>query len=438
MVPGDRPAPGDTLRGALRWYLVWNLVAVIAGVAGVIIFSGVLAREEALRDAQTTARAVAEAIVSPLADERFHAQDPEALARMNEAMDYRARDGSITHVKLWGDAGGGFGTVLWASQRPLVGKTFEMDPNEYALFGTTDMVASISDLKRPENYLERSAGQLVEVYTGMWDTSGHPIVFEVYVSMAGLNEDIQALTREILPLPLGVLVLLTMATLPLAISLAHRVDRGQQQMQRLLVNTVESTDLERRRIAQDLHDGVVQDLAGISYALSSGAVPVPADGGSTVQLDTIGTILKRDLESLRSLVGQIYPPDLQEAGLGEAIRGLSERVDLGVTQIHFTIDEPLTPRPLTARMAYRAIREILHNVAKHADASRVEVQVRQDGEFLRFEVADDGVGFDPQLVEPVGHLGMRLVAQMVGDAGGTLDVESEPGHGTTVRGSLPL
>ena len=109
-----------------------------------------------------------------------------------------------------------------------------------------------------------------------------------------------------------------------------------------------------------------------------------------------------------------------------------------MTQVHFDVDEPLTPRPLTARMAYRAIREILHNVAKHADASRVEVQVRQDGEFLRFEVADDGVGFDPQLVEPVGHLGMRLVAQMVGDAGGTLDVESEPGHGTTVRGSLPL
>ena len=72
-------------------------------------------------------------------------------------------------------------------------------------------------------------------------------------------------------MPILALIALSLATLPLAVSLAHRVDRGQQHMRRLLVNAVESSDLERRRVAQDLHDGVVQDLAGIGYSLESEA-----------------------------------------------------------------------------------------------------------------------------------------------------------------------
>jgi signal transduction histidine kinase len=403
-----------------------------------VIFSGVIVRQEALRDAEHTARAVADALVVPLADEGFHARDPAALARMTEALEYRARDGSITHIKVWGDAGAGRATVLWASEKPLVGQTFEMDDEEYALFGTWDMVSEVSDLTKEENLLERSAGQLVEVYTGTRDAAGVPIVFEVYISMAGLTQNMRTLIGVVLPLPLAALVVLSLATLPLAVSLAQKVDRGQQQMQRLLVNAVEFWDVERRRIAQDLHDGVVQDLAGVRYALASEARQLPAGGMQRQRIDEAGEILRRDLVALRTLMAEIYPPDLEERGLAEAIRDLGSVYDLGPTALRLEIDEPLSPHPLTARLAYRVIREALGNVAKHAHASSVVVRLGQHEGVLHFEVVDDGVGFDPSLGSPEGHFGLHLITEMVADSGGRLSLGSAPGAGTVVRCRLPL
>ena len=81
-------------------------------------------------------------------------------------MENRARDGSIAHIKVWGDAGNGDGTVLWSDLEPLIGQTFELEEEEYAVFGTDDTVSDISNLEKVENALERGEGQLVEVYTG--------------------------------------------------------------------------------------------------------------------------------------------------------------------------------------------------------------------------------------------------------------------------------
>ncbi len=434
----QQPAPRDALRRALTWYLLWNFVALVVVVIGVVAFSGVIVRHEALRDAEHTARAVAEALVVPLADEGFHARDPAALARMNEAMEYRTRDGSITHIKVWGDAGGGRGTVLWASEKPLVGRTFEMDVEEYALFGTWGMVSEVSDLQKEENLLERPAGQLVEVYTGTRDAAGIPIVFEVYISLAGLTQNMRTLIGVILPLPMGALLVLSLATLPLAVSLAHKVDRGQQQMQRLLSNAVEFWDFERRRIARDLHDGVVQDLAGVGYALASEARQLPADGLQRQHIDEAGDILRRDLVALRTLMTEIYPPDFEEKGLAEVIRDMGGLYGPGPTSLRLEIDEPLSPHPMTARLAYRVIREALGNAARHADASSVVVRIGQRDGVLSFEVVDDGVGFDPSLGSPEGHFGLDLISEMVADSGGSLSIESSAGTGTAVRCRLPL
>ncbi len=435
---GEQTAPRDALRAALKWYLVWNLVALVVVVAAVVLFSGVIARHEALRDAEHTARAVADALVVPLADEGFHARDPAALARMTEALEYRSRDGSITHIKVWGDAGDGRATLLWASQNPLVGQTFDMGDEEYALFGTWDMVSGVSDLQKEENLLERSAGQLVEVYAGTRDSAGIPLVFEVYISMAGLTQSMKELIAVVLPLPLAGLFVLSLATLPLAVSLAHRVDRGQQQMHRLLANAVEFWDLERRRIAHDLHDGVIQDLAGVGYALASEARHLPAGGLQQQRIEEAGDILRRDLVALRTLMTEIHPPDLEEKGLAEAIRDLGNVYDLGPDSLRLEVDEPLKPHPMSERLAYRAIREAVGNAAKHSHASSVVVRLGQQDGFLRLEVVDDGVGFDPSLGSPEGHLGLHLITEMVEDSGGTLSVDSSPGAGTAVRCVLPL
>jgi signal transduction histidine kinase len=313
-----------------------------------------------------------------------------------------------------------------------------MDDEEYALFGTWDMVSEISDLEKEENLLERPAGQLVEVYTGTRDAAGIPIVFEVYVSLAGLTQNMRTLIGEILPLPLGALLVLSLATLPLAVSLAHKVDRGQQQMQRLLSNAVEFWDIERRRIARDLHDGVVQDLAGVGYALASEARQLPVDGLQRQRIDEAGGILRRDLVALRTLMTEIYPPELEEKGLAEVIRNLGALHGPGPTSLRLEIDEPLSPHPMTARLAHRVIREAVGNAVKHSHASSVVVRLDQQDGVLRFEVVDDGVGFDPSLGSPEGHFGLGLISEMVADSGGSLSIESSPGAGTAVRCRLPL
>ena len=436
--PAHRPAPSDTLRQALRWYLVWNLVAFVSVVVAVIGVSWFVARHEALRNAEITARAVARTIVSPLADEDFRAQDPSALARMSQVLEDRARDGSIRHVQVWADAGNGRGRILYSDLQPLVGQTYALEEDEYAVFGTNETVSSISDLQKAENRLERREGQLIEVYTGTRDATGAPILFETYVPTDDLTGKMVDLIDVILPFTVAALIALTLATLPLAVSLARRVDRGQQQMSHLLMNAVESSDLERRRIAQDLHDGIVQDLAGVGYALDSEARRLPEDAVLRTRLEQTGDIVRNDLATLRTLMTDIYPPDLATKGLAEAVRELAVDHNLPPGFVRFEIAEPLQPHPMLDRLTYRAVRESLTNALKHAQATSVVVRIAQDEAVMSFEVVDDGVGFDPSLDGPEGHLGMRLISEMVVNAGGALSVHSAPGAGTRVSGDLPL
>jgi len=436
--PVPRDAPRDALRRALRWYLLWNSVAFVGVVVAVLVISWVVARNEALRDAEITARAVARTIVSPLANDEFRAENPQALARMAQVLEDRARDGSIRHVKVWADAGDGRGRILYSDLKPLVGQTYELEEEEYAVFGTNNTVSSISDLSKAENRLERQEGQLIEVYTGTKDANGAPILFETYVPTGGVRTEMVNLIKVILPLPIAALIALTLATLPLAVSLARRVDRGQQQMQRLMVNAVESSDLERRRIAQDLHDGVVQDLAGIGYALDSEARRLPEGGGMRERLEQTADILRRDLSTVRTLMTDIYPPDLATKGLAEVVRELAVDQDLTAGAVRVEVAEPLTPHPMVDRLTYRAVREALVNAQKHARACTILIRIGQIDGVMSFEVTDDGVGFDPSAQSPEGHLGMRLITEMVHNAGGVVTVESAVGVGTSVRGELPL
>jgi two-component system NarL family sensor kinase len=430
-------APGDAVRRALAWYLSWSLAAILAVAVGSVLLSGVVARREALRDAEETARAVAEALVVPLADQGFHSGDSRQMARMTQALEDRSRDGSISHIKIWADAGSGRGTVLWSDERPLLGQTFLMEPEEYALFGTTDSVTDISDLAKDENELERPRGQLVEVYTGIVDAAAVPLLFESYVTTDGMDRQSWRLFRSFLPLPLGAVLVLAIATLPLATSLAKRVDRGQQQMRRLLVNAVASSDLERRRTAQALHDGVIQDLAGVGYALAAEQRHLPP-GEMRGRIGEVHGIVTRDIQRLRDLMMDIHPPDLDEGGLPEALRSLVRRSDFGDARVIVDVQPGLSPGPLVARVAYRLIREVLRNASVHSRARNVTVRVGQRGDSLEFEVVDDGVGFQPAQGRPEGHLGLRLVREMAADAGGRLTIESAPGDGTRVRATLPL
>ena len=297
-------------------------------------------------------------------------------------------------------------------------------------------MSGITELEA-ENRLEHAEGRLVEVYTGLTDAAGAPLLLEIYVATGNLSKSTRALIAEFLPLPIIALIALSLATMPLAVRLAHRVDRGQGHQRRLLVNAVWSSDRERRRIAQDLHDGVVQDLAGIGYSLDSEAQRLPAGETLRLHLEQLGDILRRDLASLRTMMADIYPPDLETKGLARAVRDLAVQPNLPPGLVRVEIDEPLRSHAVTDRLAYRTIREALGNAVKHAEASSVLIRLGQDDTHLIFEVIDDGLGFDPASGGPAGHLGLRLSSEMAADAGGSLQIESSAGAGTRLYGRLP-
>ena len=442
MTPSSADARETTLivRRAMTSFIVGSLAAFLLVAAGVIGMSALLSRQEAVRHAERVARGISAAVVAPLAGPALHQGDGEALARLDEAIRARMHDGTLYRVKVWEDRGDGVATILYSDDKRLTGRTFELDPEEQALFGTASTHAEISDLEKSENVFERDEAPLVEVYAGFTDASGSPLVFEAYFPAGYLTQDGWAIARQLLPLTLSALLLLELATLPLAFMLARRIAVLNAERRRALHLAEDATDGERRRIAQDLHDGVVQDLAGVGIALETAhrqlALRDPeADVTATVL--RAGDIVRDDVAQLRSLLTDIYPVDVDDLHLVPAVRELTGSVAPGLS---VTVDAPadLIVPQTTAVAAFRVIRESLRNVVRHAHARHVTVVLAQQGARLLVDVTDDGRGFDDTDERPLGHFGLRVLEDAVRAAGGELTVRSSPGSGATVSADLPL
>jgi signal transduction histidine kinase len=222
--------------------------------------------------------------------------------------------------------------------------------------------------------------------------------------------------------------------------MARRLRAGQLDRERLLRHAIDASDNERRRIASDLHDGVVQELTGVSLGL---AALGRGDEIPRQQVLEASSAIRNSIKSLRSLLVEIYPPNLYEEGLesavGDLLSGLAARgvttdlaIDLGGSEL---------PRDVTA-LVYRTAQEALRNVAAHSHARHVSVDLRFcNDHHLRLSVDDDGRGFSAEQLADrgtEGHVGLRSLADLVADMGGTLEARSMPGQGTSVLVDLPV
>ena len=197
------------------------------------------------------------------------------------------------------------------------------------------------------------------------------------------------------PAILGTLLVLWIVQLPLAWRVARRLQEGQAERETLLRSAIESSELERRRIARDLHDGAVQDLAGVSYSLAATADSI--DGASRDELEAAlregagGT--RRTIRELRTLLVDIYPPDLHRTGLDAALRDLV--APLGARGIEASVDVAGRTPARGGRDAALPLRAGgLRNVVLHSKASHVDVGVELEDGLARLTVADDGEGFE--------------------------------------------
>ena len=229
---------------------------------------------------------------------------------------------------------------------------------------------------------------------------------------------------------LGALVLLALIQLPLAWQLARRVRRTQEERESLLRHAIEASDVERRRIARDLHDGVVQDLAAVSYSLSAAAEGAPAPFDA--QLREAAAETRQGIRQLRTLLVEIYPPELHRAGLPAALADLLTASEARGLETSLDVDPELELGREAEELFFRVAQEAIRNVIKHAGATHVGVTIGRTNGRVQLLVEDDGRGFDPQHLNGDAHFGLRMLADLVRDADGELEIDSTPGTGSRV------
>jgi signal transduction histidine kinase len=292
----------------------------------------------------------------------------------------------------------------------------------------------VSDLSRPENRFERRESRLFEVYAPVKTPAGKTLLFEGYLRFSSVTASGRRIWFAFAPALIIGLVLLWLAQVPLALSLTRRLRSSQREREGLLLRALEASDTERRRIASDLHDGAVQHLAGTSFSLA-GAAERTTDEDARTLLRTAAASTRRAVRELRSLLVELYPPNLQGAGLETALSDLLARAGSSGAITTFKVDGQPVISPEHERLAFRTAQEAVRNVAAHAAASRVEVTLKAEQDTYVLRVADDGIGFDVDgrhARRANGHVGLDLLADHARDLGATLTVESEPGRGTTL------
>jgi len=418
----EERAEESVVRKALIRFMALAMIALLVVVIGTVLVTAQLAKQQALREARSRADDLANTVAAPKVNAAVRAGDPLAMQKLTNALQPWVDDASIRHVKLWTRDG----RVLWSDEKPIVGKSYQLKSDVVPLFGTHKITAELAAPDAAENVHERKEGKSLEVYVGTQDAEGQPLVFEAYLPIADMKASERAMVMALLPLSLGAVLVLLASLLPLAVSLARRVERHQAERSKLMRHALLASDLERRRIAQDLHDGVIQDLAGLAYVLPTVERELASSGCSGGGQETIArasTILSRDVSSLRSLLTDLYPPNLSGSGLVGSLNDLARGTE-GNSQLRVgvEVDEGLDLPIDAARLSYRVAREGLRNVVKHSKAEHADVRLGCEGHDVVVSVADDGVGVDDQTAPEEGHVGLRLLGDTVRDFGGHLDL----------------
>lgn len=437
--------PPPSIGSAVARFVAGSLVAVV-----VIVVGGYFAlRSITIQDAERGTRQLVQIdgrLVQGAVTDGLLKRDPAAIAKVDDAVVSQILpqlpSGDvpvIKRVKIWAEDG----TVLYSDAPQLIGEKYTLGAEERELLRKGGAEAELSDLSKPENQYERQYGQLLEAHTPIRTPNGTPLLFEIYQQFdavkTGANDRLKSLAP---PLLAGLLVLL-LIQIPLAWQMGRRLQRGHRDREILLANAIEASDQERRRIASDLHDGVVQDVAGVAFGLAPLAENAARRGDEREAhvLKGSASTLRQGVRDLRTLLVEIHPPSLESTGLEAALSDLLSplRTDGMETELH--VDDAATTGSSSDPLVYRVAREALRNAQKYSEADTVRIEVtRPHPRMTRLVVTDDGKGFSPEdraRRGEEGHVGLTLLESLVRQSNGRLAVRSTPGRGTTVELEVP-
>ncbi|MDQ1434814.1 MAG: two-component system, NarL family, sensor kinase [Actinomycetota bacterium] len=441
-MPRSRNAPDSggrwTVARQVSQFTLAGIVAVVIVGLATAVASRRVGEREAIVDARTKTLAKAQGLVEPVVTNGLLTANPAAVQKVGTVVTRDVLDDQLIRVKIWNRDG----TIVYSDEPQLIGSRYTLARDDLAALDAGVIKADVSDLSKPENRFERSYGKLLEVYLPIRAPNGQRLLFEGYFRYSAVSSSGARIWRSFAPISLGALVALELVQLPLAWSLARRLRQRQREREGLLQRAIDASDTERRHIAADIHDGVVQNLVGVAFTLGGAARRDDVQPETAQLLGESANEVRVSVKALRSLLVEIYPPNLFDEGLVPALTDLFARAS-GRGIVTTLDDEGLSGSPPAAvsGLLYRAAQEALRNVLAHAHATTVTMRVSDNDRIATLEVVDDGVGFDPaQLPSRAreGHFGLHGLTDLVADAGGRLTVESAPGAGTTVRVEVPF
>lgn len=205
---------------------------------------------------------------------------------------------------------------------------------------------------------------------------------------------------------------------------------------------IEVQESERRRLARELHDEIGQILSAVSVDLHASkdvCGPVAA-----TRLDDSIALVEKAVDQVRDLTLDLRPPMLDELGVIATLRWYADRQAqrAGIVS-HFAIESAGTRFPSEyATACYRVVQEAMTNIVRHSRARHVWIEFHEKQEDVRLTIRDDGIGFNPDLIQPqasgkvsFGLLGMKERVELLG---GRIEIKSQPAQGTTIEAWLPL
>jgi signal transduction histidine kinase len=220
----------------------------------------------------------------------------------------------------------------------------------------------------------------------------------------------------------------------------NRLRASQQELRSLTGRLLEAQEVERRRIARELHDDLNQSLALLSVEIDLLGQRLPTSAGDAAgRLPELSARVKELSSAVHDLSHQLHPSKLEQLGLVTAVRGLCHELTrhhgLGVTFTHSDVPEVIPEA--TALCLYRIAQEALRNVVRHAATDRAEVELGGTPGGIRLRVRDDGAGFDPAAALG-GGLGLVSMRERLYLVGGDIAIDSRPGVGTRIDVRVPV
>ena len=393
-----------------------------------------LANSRAIAHARQLGEIDARAVFTPYVTDAALQGDSTAVHALDTVTSRYLEVSGATRVKVWDlDA-----RIVYSDEARLIGRQFTLEEDDLEVFRTHKSSASLTNLTNPENEFERSFDRLLQVYVFATTDTGRPVLIETYYPYRLVTETAADIRSRFLPIMIGALALLALVQVPTSIGLSLRLQRARRQRTALLERLLTVSDSERRRVAGEVHDGAVQELIGLNYAM--GGIAARSSATESQRLRELSSDLSGIIGRLRDLLTSIYPTPRVSGSMRTSIESMADALRADGMNVTVDIASDIKLQPTEEVVVLRAIGELTHNVQSHSQAANVTIRVAATRDRVHVDVIDDGVGFESKSVEArqrSGHFGLRLLADLAADTGGSLAIAADSGQGARAHFELP-